>query len=153
MKELIIQALNDAFVMLEKRIPQTKVEIKYINIEDVKPCDISKFINDNNIPNNAYFGGKPNGYDAFSEFCLCYEVNIPTTDKDKLKFNRKIFSDIAFKLVHDSLTNNGYKRRGYNSGLLKQFDDTTLYDMYIDKDFDRIVLYYSLPFVNKDDLK
>jgi len=44
---------------------------------------------------------------------------------------------------------NGYKRTGYNSGLLKQFDDTTVYDMYISKDFDRLVKYYSLPFVKE----
>lgn len=41
---------------------------------------------------------------------------------------------------------NGDKRQGFNSGLLKQFDDTTVYDMYMNDEWDRLVKYYSLPF-------
>lgn len=57
---------------------------------------------------------------------------------------------IAFPLVSQLLRDNGYTRVGYNTGLLKEFDDTTVYDMYVDDDFDRLVKYYSLPFVKKD---
>ena len=63
--------------------------------------------------------------------------------KDKLLFKRKRFTDVAWKFVYESLIKNGYKRIGFNSALFKSFDDTTVYDMYIDKDFDRLVKYYS----------
>lgn len=146
MKDLITQALNNAFLVLEKQVPQTKLKAVYVNIDDVSPLNIVSFMKENNVPDTACFGGKPNGYDAFDQVCLCYDVDIPTTDDDKLKFKRNRFSNIAWTKVYASLTQNGYKRVGFNSGLLKEFDDTTVYDMFINKDFDRLVKYYSLSF-------
>lgn len=147
MKDLMIIALNDAFALLEKAVPQTKKETKSVSIMDVKPIDIISFMANNNIPNDACFDGKDNGYDAWDDILLSWDIVVPTTDKDKLKFKKDRFSTIAFRSIYNSLTVNGYKRVGYNTGLLKQFDDTTVYDMYINKDFDRLVKYYSLPFV------
>jgi hypothetical protein len=146
MKDLIIQALNDAIIVLDKRVPQTKKETIYENIEGISPLDISRFIIENNIPKDAYFGGKPNDYDSFDTVCLCYDIDVPMTEQDKLKIKRKTFSTIAYKLVFDLLIKSGYKRVGFNSGKLKEFDDTTVYDMFITKDFDRLVKYYSLSF-------
>lgn len=149
MKDLIIKALDDALILLEKRIPQTKKEIKYVNIDDVTPLELIQFMKDNNIPDDAYFGGKPNSYDSFDEVCLCYNVDIPTTEKDKLRFCRSAFTSIAWKYVYDLLIKNGYKRISYNSASLKQFDGTTVYDMYINNDYDSLVKYYSLSFVKE----
>ena len=143
MKDLIKKALDDAFILLEKRIPQTKKETKYICIEDVNPLEFYQFMKDNNIPDNAYFGGKPNDYDSFDQVCLCYDVDIPTTEKDKLNFCQESFSSIAWKCILDLLIKNGYKEISYNSGLLKQFDGATVYDMYINNDYDMLVKYYS----------
>ena len=50
---------------------------------------------ENNIPDTAWFGGKPNSYDAFDEVCLCYDVKIPTTDKEKLKYKKEKFTNTA----------------------------------------------------------
>ena len=149
MKDLIKKALDDAFILLEKRIPQTKEEIKYVNIENVKPSELTQFMKDNNIPDDADFNGKPNGYDSFDEVCLSFSVNIPTTEKDKLRFCRRIFTSIAWEIVYDLLIKNGYKRVGYNTAALKQFYGATVYDMYIDNDYDMLVKYYSLPFVKE----
>lgn len=146
MKELLIQALDDAYEVLKIQVPQTKIEIKSISILDVNPIDILKFMKDNQIPNEAYFAGKDNGYDAWDDILLSWETNIPTTEQDKLKFKRRKFTQIAFKHVYDLLLNNGYRRVGYSSGSLNQFVDTTIYNMYMDREFDRIVKYYSLPF-------
>jgi hypothetical protein len=146
MKDLIIKALNDAYAKFDKTIPQTKKDAKFISISDVNPSDIVQFMKDNNVPNDATFGGADNGYDAWNDIGLCWDIDIPTTDKDKIKFKRGKFSTTAFKFVFDTLTANGYKRVGFNSGLLKQFDDTTVYDMYINNDYDRLVTYYSLSF-------
>jgi len=149
MKDLIIKALDDALILLEKRIPQTKKEIKYVNIEDVKPSELTQFMKDNNIPDDSYFGGKPVKYEDYEQICLSFSVDIPTTEKDKLKFCRSAFTSIAWKFVYDLLIKNGYKRVGYNSALLKPFEWTTVYDMYIDNDYDMLVKYYSLPFVKE----
>ena len=148
MKELLIQALNESIVLLEKQIPQTKKKTESVSIIDVKPIDLSSFIKDNNIPNDACFDGKDNGYDGWDDILLSWTIDIPTTDVDKLKFKRKRFDDIAFRRIYDLLIKSGYKREGCSTALLKQFDDTTVYDMYINKNFDRLVKYYSLRFTN-----
>jgi len=147
MKDLIITALNEANTILEKRVPQTNIEVKQVIIEDVNPLELVKFMKKNNIPDNAWFGGIDNGYDGFSDVCLNYDVILPTTEKEKLKFRQEKFKQIAFKPVHDILISNGYKRVGFNSGLLKQFSDTNVFDMFFNKEFDRLVEYYSLSFI------
>jgi hypothetical protein len=42
-------------------IPKTKKTGKTIDISDVRPCDILKFMDDNHIPDTAYFGGIMDG--------------------------------------------------------------------------------------------
>ncbi|MFW6219979.1 MAG: hypothetical protein ACOC33_03990 [bacterium] len=148
MKDLIIAALNDAMTLLIKQIPQTKKKIKSIDISDISPSELTQFMKKNNIPDTVYFDGRNNSYDAWDigTIVLSWEINVPTTDEDKLKFKKQRFSTIAWKFVYDILIKNGYKRKGYNSGLLKEFNDTTIYDMYINKDLNRLVKYYSLSF-------
>src|ERR1035441_7215969 len=147
MKELIIQALSDAFVSLEKVIPQTKKKVESISIIDVTPMDLITFMKDNNIPENASFGGRDNGYDAWDDILLEWDVDVPTTDRDKLNFKRKNFTNYANQALYTLLLKNGYKRVGYSTSDLMKFDNTTVYDMYINKEFDRLEKYYSLPFV------
>lgn len=149
MKELIIKALSEAIIVLDKQVPQTKKQTKSISIIDVNPLDIPSFMKSNNIPENAYFDGRDNGYDAWDDILLSWDIDVHTTDEEKLTYKRKRFSDIAFRYVNDSLTDNGYKRIGFNSRLLKQFKNTSVYDMFINKDFDRLVEHYSLYFTKK----
>ena len=143
MKDLIIQALNEASVILEKRTPSTKVNTIQVSIRDVNPLELLQFMKDNNIPDNAYFDGIENGYDAYDDICLSYDIDIPTTNEEKLKYNRYHFIGIAWKLIFDIHIKNGYNMV-YNSALLK---DSDIYNMYINKEFDRIVEYYSLKFI------
>ena len=146
MVELIEQALDLGFEKLQRQVPKTKKSTKSISIMDVNPMDLVSFMKENNVPDTAYFDGRDNGYDAFDDILLSWKVEIPTTDQDKLKFKKKKFDSVAWNLVYKLFLENGYERTGYNTGLLKQFDDTTVYDMYIDKDFDRLFKYYSLRF-------
>jgi len=150
MKNLIKDALDKAIVFLDKQIPQTKSIRKYSDsIMDVSPLDMADYMKANDIPMDATFDGVDNGYDGWDDFVLSWLVDVPTTDDDKLKFRRKRFRDLAWRQVHDSLLANGYNRVGYSTALLKQFDDTTVYDMYIAGDYARLVKYYSLPFIKQ----
>ena len=148
MKTLIANALNLAIVKLDRFTPTTKKEIKTISIDDVMPVDIPHFMKKNSIPDNADFNGVDNGYDGWcpGEIGLSWEIDVPTTDSDKLKFKRKRFTGVAWKFIYETLTKNEYKRKGFNTGLLKEFDNTTIYDMYQNKELDRLIKYYLLSF-------
>ena len=151
MKELIKQALSDAFELLNKQTPLTKTEVVGENIDGISPMDIPKFMVENNIPIDAWFGtGENEGFVAYNTVMLYYNVTVPTTEKEQLKYKRYSFTTVAWKSVYNLLLNNGYKRVGYNTSFLKEFDDTSVYDMYINNEFDRLVKYYSLPFVKID---
>lgn len=65
MEELVMQALNEAKIKLEELVPQTKKETRSISIIDVPPLKLSRFMEDNNIPDSAYFDGRDNGYSEF----------------------------------------------------------------------------------------
>lgn len=146
MKELIIEALTEAIILVEKQIPETKKSSRSISILDVKPIDLLSYMKDNNVPDDAEFDGKDNGDDGWNDILLSWYINVPTTDKDKLKYKKTRFNNIAWKKVYELLINNGYKRVPYNTGLLKEFDNITVYDMFINNEFDRLVTYYSLAF-------
>lgn len=146
MKEYIIQALFEANAKLERQTPETKKEPVYLDITDVSPKDLAKFMKYEKVPEDAHFWGKPNGDDSLDYPVLYFEIDVPTTDRDKLTYKRRVFQSLAFSIVSHDLLLVGYKRKGFNSGLLKEFDDTTVYDMYIQEEFDRLVKYYSLFF-------
>ena len=148
-EELISQALDESFTLLEKQVPKTKKSIKSISIIDVKPLELSSFMKKNNVPDDAFFDGRDNGYDAWDDILLSWDVDVPTSGKERSDFRRRRFTDIAFRKVYDSLKDKGYKRKGFDSSLLKQFKDTTLYDMYTNQEFDRILQYYSMYFVKE----
>lgn len=148
MKDLIIKALDIAMAKLDSSAPLVKKTYKSISILNVKPIDILSFMKENNVPDDAEFDGNDNGCDAWDDVLLVWYANELTTDKDKVDYKRKKFNSFtAFINVHNILTTSGYKRQGSSSNLFKQFDDTTVYDMYMGKDFDRLVKYYSLSFV------
>lgn len=146
MRDLLIVALGEAFTLLEQQVPKTKKQAVYVSIEDISPRNLQQFMQDNGIPDDAYFAGKSDKYDTYCEACLCYDIEVATTAMDQLKFKVDRFQSVAWSKVSPLLKSHGYKRSGFNSGLLKQFDDTTIYDMFVSGDFDRLVKYYSLPF-------
>lgn len=159
MKNLISKALNDAFIILENQVPQTKKKTETISIQDVKPSQLMSFMKSNDIPNDAYFTGTDNGYDGWNDIVLAWEVDVPTSKEEKSEYKNYRFHDIAFKKVYDLLTTNGYKRisernqsrityKKISNNILSiiMFDDKSVYEMYIDKDLDKLVEYYSMYF-------
>lgn len=168
MKNLISKALNDAFITLENQVPQTKKKTETISIQDVKPSQLMSFMKSNDIPNDAYFSGNDNGYDGWDDIVLAWEVDVPTSEEEKSEYKNYRFHDIAFKKVYDLLTTNGYKRisdRNQNRITYKQrrkysgissiilFDNKSIYEMYIDKDLDKLVEYYSMYFQKEASVK
>ena len=108
METLIRKSLDDASAILEKQVPKTKKETKTISIMDVSPLELLSFMKSENIPNDAYFSGSDNGYDGFNDIVLAWDVDGPTTEKEKLEYKRRRFDNIAFTKVYDLLKTNGY---------------------------------------------
>ena len=159
MKNLISKALNNAFTTLENQLPQTKKKTKTISIQDVNPSQLMSFMKSNDIPNDAYFTGTDNGYDGWNDVVLAWEVDEPTSEKEKSEYKNYRFHDIAFKKVYDLLTTNGfkrisdrnqgritYKKRSNSISSIIMFDNKSVYEMYMDKDLDKLVEYYSMYF-------
>ena len=143
MKDLIISALDEAYKKVLGQVPETKSRTEFVSIEDVDPLDLNNFMRANGIPSGCYFSA-----DEDSEAGLSWSVEVPTTEKEKLSFIKNRFNNnAAWHFVFLSLTGNGYKKVGYDTNYLKQFKGTTVYDMYINKELDRLVEYYSLPFI------
>jgi hypothetical protein len=149
MRIIIHPALNIAHELLMKQIPLTKKLVKSISIMDVNPLELQKFMKENKVPDTAYFDGRDNGYDAFDDILLSWEVRIPTTEKDTMKFKRNRFTSLAWNEVRGMLLSNGYERVGYDAQQMAHFDDTTVYDMYINNEIGRLEHYYSLAFKKK----
>ena len=150
MRDFIVKALKDAAEHMEPGVPKTKKETVFVNIENVSHTIINlvSFMQENDIPDSA----------VFTHVCSCsathvepgdyltYQIDVETTEKERDEYRRRRFDQIAFKKLYDLLTAAGYKRVGFNSGLLKQFKDTTIYDMFLEKDWDRLEKRYSLSF-------
>lgn len=143
MQEVLKQALLDAFVLLQRQVPNYTRLSKCKSIDGLSPAELPNFMKVNDIPDDATFS---TSWDSNDEACLCWDAQVPMTDKQILDYKRTKFKSTAWAFVYKVMLANGYKRQGFNSGLLKQFDDTTVYDMYMNDEWDRLVKYYSLPF-------
>ena len=149
MRNLIISALDTAMIRACESIPATKRIYKSISIIDVKPAELMEFMMTNNIPDHAWFSGPNNGYDdVWDDIQLTWDVYVPTSEKDDIQHTKRMFNNISFKYVYQSLTQNGYRRIGCDTLCLRKFKDTTAYDMYMESDYDRLVDYYCLYFTN-----
>ena len=151
MKELIIKGLADANIKANESIPLTKRKQEKVSINHVDPLTLDEFIKKNNIPDNVSFDiiNVKGGYGEFTEPSLSWWVVIDTTEEDKLEYLKKRFNAYAFPIIRDILRENGYKRIISASHCYRKYQDTTVYDMYVNKEFDRLVEYYSLSFERK----
>jgi hypothetical protein len=144
MKELIIEALHQAFDILQTQIPKTINKEKKIDISCTDPFNIATLLKINNLlQGKSYFS-----WDEDSLYICWYVEKVPT-DSYILQFKREKFYNIAWNCIYKSLTNNNYIRIGFDSILLKQFEPfhpTMIYDWYINKDFDTLVKFYSFRF-------
>lgn len=151
MRELIIAALKEAFDKLEKQVPKTKKVTKTSNsIFGMSLLELPKFVKDNNIPENAIFDGVDDHYNGFDDFVLSWEIEVPTTDADKLEYKRRRFKAISWRLVYHKLLGNGYKRIfTFSSQSLKPFEGLSHYDLFIENNFDTLLEYYKLYFTKE----
>ena len=141
LKLLIINALNEVNERVERITPQTRRETKYVDI-NVNPHELGVFLMKNNIPKDSWFD-----IDQYDDcICICYYIDVPTSDNEKLDFKRRTFDNYSFKKIYDIFIANNYIRIGIPSNLLKPYTNWCKYDMYINKEYDKLIDYYSMYF-------
>ena len=146
MEDLILSALSVALKKLERQVPLTKNKEHFISLSGVDPLKLHEFMREANVPEDAWFDGEDNGYDAFSDIGLMWYTQVPTSEKDKLRFKVEHFDNIAWNFVRDILLANGYSICQFDTALLREFKGTNLYTMYTNGEFDRIFKFYSFRF-------
>jgi len=74
------------------------------------------------------------------------QVDYELSDKELEQIYNRRFENRLWKMIYAEFIELGYKRAGYDSRDFKEFDDTSVYKMYKNKEFDRLLKYYSLKF-------
>jgi len=135
-----------------KAVPKTKMITKSLDISDIKPHRLSAFITVHGIPENAHFNGVDNAYDGWEvgHILLSWEVEAPTTREEQSIFKRKRFTHYAWDLIYKVLLANNYTRTGCCSSHFKKYKGTTVYDMFLNSNWDRLEEYYAPRFQKGD---
>ena len=156
MKDLIIEALNDAHAILLQEVPTTKPKEVCVVVTDVPVTDLLNLLKGKDFPPDAKIGVNSNGGVQIS-----YTSEQPMSEADKEKYKRDIFQEYAFKFVYDILIRNGYRKQSLDtlsgerrwdkiitSG--RMFANINIYDCYINEDFETIVNLYSTLYFEKE---
>lgn len=149
--ELIISTIESIYNSLLGTEPKFHNVERSIDISDVRPCDLLDFMNVNGIPLDADFDGYNNGYDGWEpqRLKLSWFAPEPTTKADHERYYKTIVNNRAFKAVYDVMLANGYKRIAVHSSQFKVFNDTSVYDMFVNNEHQRLVRYFTLYFDKK----
>jgi hypothetical protein len=144
---LLIPSISEIKGNLRKTISvETRIE-EGLNISALQTIisDIAttENINEKDIFLESYveeFSGSP-----YSELLVCFNKEVDTTEKERIKeIKDRVNKYASWKIIHTNMKETEFKRTGFNSGLLKEFDDTSVYDMIKENNIDRLVKYYTL---------
>lgn len=136
----------------------TKLDMIVIDIEDgLNINELTKIINKTALkynidPLNISIISIFDNEDAFSsgaKLGISFIKIVDKTEKEIQKEIEKRIENSSFKIIYDGMIEKGFKRIGFNSGLLKPFDKISVYDMIKNNDLERLVSYYSFRFASK----
>lgn len=78
-----------------------------------------------------------------------YFDTIVSKTKNEIENEMKsIIERKSYRIIYDNMIKNGFKRVGFNSKLLKNFNDTNVYEMIKNNELNKLVSYYSFWFDN-----
>lgn len=140
MKEQVIEALTTLLKKIKLSTPLVESYTRSLSLEDVIPCNLSKFMKENNIPDDSWFFS-----DDEDEY-ICWTAEKEATPEYMEKDTRRRFRNKAFPNIYKLYISNGYKRVGFNSGLLRQFPTTNLYDLFTNCDYENLMKFINLHF-------
>ena len=142
-QNLVLPTLEDLHKQLMRNpAPRNKRVIRESeDITAIKVADLLVYMQQNNIPGNAKIMHNAKSVN------LQWESIEPTTEDDTLKYIKRSFNGWkTVKAVHDILTENGYNRISVWSNEYKPYKNTSIYEMYISEEYDKLRSYFSLTF-------
>lgn len=168
MKDLIISALTETFEFVTKRTPTTKIVEEFFDANECSIADLQQIIKDNDLPQDAFlemwhpqedninydnWNYDGDGY-LIDALGFVKRVVIPTTEKDQLRYKVKEMRAKAWINIELILYNNGYSHNYYyynNDNMFKgcPTEKIDVYNLYINKEWDKLVGYYSKYYVKK----
>jgi hypothetical protein len=149
MKELIIEALNIAFERVKARAPQKKDKTITLGIHGLTPCEVAKLLLEENVPEYAEFD--------WDDQVITWISKVNPTDRETQTYIECEFSRIAWDEIHLALIREHYQRVNHTMSTLNHwisfatYRNPMIYDLYIKRDWDTLVHFYSVVFVNPSD--
>lgn len=133
--DVVVIDIEDGLNINELTKIINKTALKY-NIDPLKISIISIFDNDGAFSPGAKLG-------------ISFVKMVDKTEKEIQKEIEKRIENSSFKIIYDGMIEKGFKRIGFNSGLLKPFDKISVYDMIKSNDLEKLVSYYSFRFAGE----
>lgn len=147
MINIIKEGLDKAYENIKKTYCKDKNVRKEISIIDVEPLELTNFMKENNIPDDAEFSGTDNGYDGWNDIVLAWYVKEPISEKEIDKIYRKFFYKKALMYVPKLLVNNGYIWK--QTGSVQKNISSLLYQKYLENDEQWLVEFFSKSYEKK----
>jgi len=145
MKTLLPQIIGILDKIDQVKLQTTKNIVKEVYLHDSEIDEINKQANEiaekHQIDVNKIWIGSND-----DELYLCFGIEVPKTEEELQNGKRSYFQNVYFNKIYKLLISNGYTRIPFNSCLLKEFQHTTVYDLYKDKDFTTLLKYLGLYF-------
>lgn len=139
MKDVLSKLLSNAEKEFLRGIPKYGISHKEIDISDVEPRNLTRFMNHNKIPMDAYFSGIDNGYDGFSAPSICWEVKTTLDEDARMKLLKQKFHSRITAYVVRRMRLMGYEEIR-PVVIKKHLMGRNLYDLY--KDEDHLIEYF-----------
>ena len=146
MRELIKQALDEAFEKVRENFDPLKDGIQRSVINKVKPTDLVEFMRNNQIPDDAVFEARFKPNDGECEITLSWKVKVYKTITETHEELGNIFKHLAFRTVYVKLIAAGYRRVSpaiESSKVPWLAYGDNLRELYFLGDYDKLEEYYS----------
>lgn len=139
---VIKMAIEKLRIEANTKAPKTMLKRHYIDVMDITPFDLPSYMVSQNIPKDAEFEGKDNGYDAYSSFGLVWYTNIKISKEAKINFIQAYIKRNGTSKIHRELINEGYLKSNIFNSLDYRKSGLSNFLNAIDNDFKNVVEYY-----------
>lgn len=146
MKEILKQALKEAYLMATYEMPEKESTEMELDITGVNPFELPKFLESNNVPKNCSLETEID----ISYIYVKYEEERELTKYEERMYLSESFKKLSFDIVEKHLTSNGYTRKERDYSAYNEMKKLNLLDLYKNDLWRTLEDYYSIFFEQLD---